>query len=171
MKSRFTRISNVRVYQGFATAACAVWYRREDSNLHFAGSEPADSSVGLRRRGAIIGTRTLNLEFHGLPCVPLHHDRHVASGSFVRPRRFELQSLGYQPSALPLSYGRRARWYGTRESNPAFPLCKRGAIPRSLAPRVQLWSGWKHLNLRLHAPEACALPDCATPGIRIGRRP
>ena len=31
-------------------------------------------------------------------------------------------------------------------------------------PRVTLkyWSGWQDLNLRLHAPQTCALPNCAT---------
>jgi hypothetical protein len=53
-------------------------------------------------------------------------------------------------------------------------LCAaRQGAHRSLS-RIQLrdsksltWSGRKDLNLRLHGPEPCALPGCATPRIRI----
>src|SRR5215469_11367273 len=29
--------------------------------------------------------------------------------------------------------------------------------------RIYRWSGWPDLNRRPHAPQACALPGCATP--------
>src|SRR4030042_5846270 len=38
--------------------------------------------------------------------------------------------------------------------------------PNLLIYKVKRWSGRKDLNLRLHGPEPCALPDCATPRLK-----
>src|SRR5215831_11094839 len=36
--------------------------------------------------------------------------------------------------------------------------------------RIYRWSGWPDLNRRPHAPQACALPGCATPRPQEKRR-
>src|SRR5581483_10802108 len=42
--------------------------------------------------------------------------------------------------------------------------CERGFRPVNLTEEAVLdWSGWPDLNRRPHAPQACALPGCATP--------
>lgn len=44
---------------------------------------------------------------------------------------------------------------------PAFSPCKDDVLPLNYIP--WRWSGRQDLNLRLHAPKACALPGCVTP--------
>ena len=40
---------------------------------------------------------------------------------------------------------------------------------RLRAERILNWSGWPDLNRRPHAPQACALPGCATPRLDDAR--
>ena len=56
---------------------------------------------------------------------------------------------------------------GRRVSNPRPPTWKDGALPTELLPHFIYYSffksGWKDSNLRLLAPKASALANCATP--------
>lgn len=46
---------------------------------------------------------------------------------------------------------------------------KKGLLTRPFYEFVN-WSGRKDLNLRPHAPQACALPGCATPRLERGNK-
>lgn len=73
---------------GDAMASVLARCPRLDSNQHYTASKAADSSVGLRGQrgsceepfGGNTGIRTQVLEFHGLPCKPIHYVPHGPDG-------------------------------------------------------------------------------------------
>jgi hypothetical protein len=82
-------------------------------------------------------------------CLPFGEPAHFSGAYPLRYRPVGVAPLiGRRPSPCSLSH------------------CVRLAHP-SLCPMKDVmnenWSGRQDLNLRPHAPQACALPDCATP--------
>jgi hypothetical protein len=59
----------------------------------------------------------------------------------------------------------RVRKSGCRLVHDGNEARKKRGCGKSVTPRID-WSGRQDLNLRHHAPKACALPGCATPRLR-----
>lgn len=114
--------------------------RREDSNLHCADSQPADSSVGLRRRCSGDAMASVLAR-----CPRLDSNQHYTASKAAD------SSVGLR--------GQRARsdrsaWGEHRDSNPGPGVSR---TPVQADTLCSPWSGWLDLHQRPHGPKPRAL--------------